>query len=79
MSRDPESPNIGDKNVQAIVKNCIMPRSKKENHSLNDKSQSTNTNMEMCHMLELFDEDFYAAIKRTLQQALTNSLEANKK
>ena len=44
---------------------------------MNDKRQSTDSNTEMCHMLELFDRDFKAAMRQTLQKSMTNSLETN--
>lgn len=42
---------------------------------MNDKWQSTDSNIETCHILELFDKDFKAAMRQMLQKSMTNSLE----
>lgn len=50
---------------------------KQGNHNLNEKRQSTEANHEMKLIVEVMDKDFKAIIIKLLQQAFTDSPEAN--
>ena len=48
-----------------------------ENHNMNEKRQSTESNIRTNQMLGLSDKDFYATIIKVFQQTIKNSLETN--
>lgn len=48
-----------------------------ENPNMNEKRQSTESNIRTNQMLGLSDKDFYATIIKVFQQTIKNSLETN--
>ena len=50
-----------------------------KNLHLNEKRQSTDTNIRMTELLELSEKNFQATIMKILQQAITNTLRTLKK
>lgn len=57
---------------------CYQAKNR-ENHNLNEKIQSTNSNTKMSQMLELFDKYIKVRIIKLHQQAMKNSLKTSKK
>lgn len=49
-----------------------------ENHNMNEKRQSTESNIRTNQMLGLSDKDFYETIINVFQQTIKNSLETKK-
>lgn len=60
--------------MQSGMTHCTK---KQGNHNLNEKRQSTEANHEMKLIVEVMDKDFKAIIIKLLQQAFTDSPEAN--
>ena len=74
-----QSPITHYKNIQVSVKKITHHTKNEKELQLNEKRQSIDDNAKMTEMLELSDKDFKAAMIKILQQAITNSLETNKK
>lgn len=77
FKQDPESRNIIPKCRGYNKKPLVIPRMKK-NLNLNEKRQSTDTNMEVTQKLKLSD-DFKAAIIRMFNKQLLKHMKQMKK
>lgn len=55
-----------------------LPTRNQENHNMNERRQSTESNIGMNQVLKLSDKDFYATIIKVFQQTIKKSLETKK-